>query len=311
MDVISPTVILERIGQVMDRACQALSLAGTGLAPGLELALAAGLAGLAAAAMCLALRAGKKTASTPREEQIPARLKHAKALIELLPADAAKQTPAVKCVISKVNDGTLRCELAGRTGPLGLGLGSEVLCLFPAMLVDGKRINSFRAGLVAKDAAKAGQGRITLAGPRDFGLSSQRRQTRKRVKDQRFVRLRLWVSGNDSQAMPYPDAAPHVAVNLSDSGTRSKAAGRILNISKGGLGLVLGRDSLPKGLSPGSEVVLNLSMFNVRETMFRPYWYSGAIKSLVPAGAGAVRVGLGFIASGRISPLDGGRIIWD
>ncbi|MDD4952592.1 MAG: hypothetical protein PHV85_08590 [Desulfovibrionaceae bacterium] len=303
---------MEQAAEVMTRACRALSLDAAGLVPGLELALAAGLAALAAAGLCLALRAGKKpVADAARPEQIPAQLKRAKTLVELLPADAAERTAAARCLVTRAGRGSLECRFAGRGGPAGLDQGGEVLCLFPAMVVEGKRINSFRATLVAKEASGSGRGRATLAGPRDFGLRSQRRQTRKRVKDQRFVRLRLWVSDKDRPDAPYPDAAPHVAVNLSDSGTRPRAAGRILNISKGGLGLALGRESLPKGLSPGSEVVLNLSMFNVRETMFRPYWYSAAVKSLVPAGPDAVRLGLCFTTSGSVSPLDGGRIIWD
>jgi len=208
-------------------------------------------------------------------------------LLDLLPggasaaAGAADESlagePLARCIPKSLGPDGLVCELVDCAAAHEVGPGVRVTCFFAPQRLDGRKINAFVSVIVSVDAV-AEPPRVLLRLPAELAAIPRRRHARKRVSDQRFVRVRLWLAEAEKSPLHFPDAAPDIWVNAYDG--RHGEENAVTDISAGGLALEVRAGLVPKGLEPGSAVVLKCSLFQFREKQFKPYWYAGLVRGL-------------------------------
>ena len=290
--------------QLIDEAGRALTETARGVFPDLppEAVRYGGGALLGAAALLLlylALRLffrGSRGRSS-RRVNIPRALQRSGAVVDILRSPNDDAVP-VRCVITGVSSGKIRCEIIERFDVLGVAEGKEVTCVFTPIKNGDTKVNAFQAKLAESDRSGRRADRLVLAAPRDYALIPRRKHSRKRVADQQFIRVKLWVSDPFRADLAFEDAAPHIGVNSFGGGDPSHSANAVVNISNGGLGLSVADHVLPETCAVGTCVTINLFMFNFRERTFKPYWYSGRVRSLTEGNPGFTRMGIAFDGHG-------------
>jgi len=215
-----------------------------------------------------------------------------------------------RCVPKSLGPDGLLCELLDIAAPGRAGPGARVTCFFPPQRLEGRKINAFETVIAAVDAV-AEPPRMLLAAPTELQAIVRRRHARKRVSDQRFVRVRLWLADAASSATYFPDAAPDIWVNAYDG--RHGEDNAVTDISAGGLALEVRAGLVPGGLEPGSPVVLKCSLFQFREKQFKPYWYAGLVRGVsAPAGPEGKlrRIAVGFTHVGAADETAPQGVAW-
>jgi hypothetical protein len=182
-----------------------------------------------------------------------------------------------RCVPRSLDPDGLVCELLDVAAPELAGPGARVTCFFAPQRLDGRKVNAFTTVIAAVDAV-AEPPRMLLAPPTEVLAIVRRRHARKRVNDQRFVRVRLWLAEAGTGRTYFPEAAPDIWVNAYDGHHGEENA--VTDISAGGLALEVRAGLVPRGLAVGSPVVLKCSLFQFREKQFKPYWYAGLVRGV-------------------------------
>ena len=239
-----------------------------------------------------------------RRVNIPRTLQREGAVVDILCSPADEDVP-IRCVITSVAAGKIKCEIIERFDVLRARDGMEITCVFAPVRTDQGKVNAFHAKLIQSDRSGSRSDRIVLSPPREYTLIPRRKHTRKRVADQQFLRVKLWVTDPHATALSLEDAAPHIGVNSFASGGPDQAGNAVVNISNGGLGLSVMNPVLPETCAVGSPVAINLFMFNFKEKTFRPYWYSGLIRSMKEGRPGFTRMGIEFDGSGEVNEMTG------
>ncbi|WP_285905402.1 hypothetical protein [Pseudodesulfovibrio pelocollis] len=228
------------------------------------------------------------------------------AAIDLLGRD---DSVAVRFVITAAASGKLTCEIIERLDTIKAAEGEDVTCVFAPVKAEGGRVNAFTARLVESDKSGRRTDRIVLSAPRGYAMVARRRHSRKRVADQQFIRVKLWVESPYASDTSFEDAVPHIEVNSLSPEGAEQSANAVLNISSGGLGLSVQNRVIPETCAVGSAVTINLFMFNFREKTFKPYWYSGTVRTMESGRPGFTRMGIGF--DGAAEPLARGGLRWN
>lgn len=216
---------------------------------------------------------------------------------------------AVRCVLTSVASNKLKCEIIERLDTIKTKEGKEVMCVFAPMKNENGKINTFTATLLETDTSGKKLDQIVLSVPDSYGLTPRRKHTRKRVADQQFLRVKMWVDNPYSSDISFEDAAPHIGVNSFTTEDPAHASNAVINISNGGVGLSIKNQVIPETCATGAVVGLNLFMFNFREKTFKPYWYVGEIRSMEEGRPGFTRMGIEFTGTGE-SCEETGRIRW-
>jgi hypothetical protein len=242
--------------------------------------------------------------------EILAALAAESAPLDLLPAGAGgggAGEPLARCLLRSAGPDGLACELLDSASE-ALPPGRELHCFFAPRRLGGRRVSAFAARVSALDAL-AEPPRLTLTRPESLLDLPRRRHARKRVSDQRFVRVRLWLADWTSSRSHFPEAAPDIWVNAYDA--RRGDDNAVTDISAGGLALTVRAALAPPGLAPGSPVVLKCSLFQFREKQFRPYWYAGLVRAVDVQARGMLRIAVAFTAVGRPAPEAPQGVIWE
>lgn len=269
------------------------------------------LLGLLAALFLLAavrlLRKPRSRNTSSTRTDIPRILQRRGAVIDIL-AGATNNTISVRCVITSAKPGKITCEIIERLDTIKTPVGKDVVCIFAPMKTRSGKINTFTATLVESDRSGRPD-RIKLSTPVDYTLLPRRQHARKRVADQQFIRVKLWLADPKQSDTAFEDAAPQIGVNAFAADDPEQTANGVINISNGGLGLSILNHLLPETCAPDTPAVINLFMFNFRKKTFEPYWYTGTIRSLEEGRPGFTRMGLEFTGTGHPDRTSG-RINW-
>lgn len=216
---------------------------------------------------------------------------------------------AVRFVVIGVRPGRIKCEIIERLDVITTPQGKDVACVFAPLKTRDGKVNTFTATLVKTDQSGRTTDRIVLSTPTDYAFIPRRKHARKRVADQQFIRVKLWMESPSSTDISFQDAAPQIGVNAYSLEGPNQAANGVVNISNGGIGLSVLNRLLPETCAPGEQTVINLFMFNFREKTFKPYWYAGVVRSLEEGRPGFTRMGIEFTAVGQ-SDDNTGRLDW-
>ena len=274
----------------------------------------AGAALLGAAALIMVFYALKLLRKSPkashsRRVNIPRTLQREGAVVDILCSPADEDVP-IRCVITSVAAGKIKCEIIERLDVLKAQEGREVTCVFAPVKTDQGKVNAFYAKLIQSDRSGRRSDRIVLSPPTEYTLIPRRKHARKRVADQQFLRVKLWVTDPHATTLSLEDATPHIGVNSFASGGPEQAANAVVNISNGGLGLSVLNRVLPETCAVGAPVAINLFMFNFKEKSFKPYWYSGLVRSMKEGRPGFTRMGIEFDGSGQVN-VKTGELRWE
>lgn len=206
---------------------------------------------------------------------------------------------AVRCVITSASSGKIKCEIIERLDVIKTKEGNEIICIFAPMKANDTKVNSFTAKLVESDRSGNQADRIILSAPTNYAMVPRRKHSRKRVADQQFIRVKLWVENPYSSDIAFEDAAPHIGVNSFSQDGPDQSANAVVNISNGGLGLNVINRVIPETCAVGAPVAINLFMFNFKEKSFKPYWYTGEVRSMEEGRPGFTRMGIQFNGNGK------------
>jgi len=286
------------------------------LAPGLHPELVrfagAGLLSLMAFLLLIvALRllfSGKKKSSAQRVN-VPRTLQQEGTVVDILNSPMDEDV-AVRCVLTSVSSGRIRCEIIERLDIIKAKEGSTVACVFAPMKTGKGRVNSFTAKLTESDKSGRKVDRLVLSVPQEYTMIPRRKHVRKRVADQQFIRVKMWVTDPFTSDISFEDAVPHIGVNSFMAEGPAQSANAVVNISHGGIGLLVQNEVIPETCAVGASVAINLFMFSFREKSFKPYWYTGEVRSMHEGRPGFTRMGVEFTGAGQFLP-DSGAIRWD
>jgi len=242
------------------------------------------------------LRPGN-TRSDSKRVNIPRSLQKEGVVMDLLNSSNDDDV-AVRCVITSASSGKIKCEIIERFDVIKANEGNDIVCVFAPMKTDKGKVNSFTARLVESDKNGRKADRIVLSAPADYALIPRRKHSRKRVADQQFIRVKLWVDNPFSSDISFEDAAPHIGVNSFSTDGPDQSTNAVVNISNGGLGLSVQNRVIPETCGVGAPVAINLFMFNFKEKSFKPYWYTGEVRSMEESRPGFTRMGIEFNGSG-------------
>jgi len=215
---------------------------------------------------------------------------------------------STRCVFTSVSSGKIKCEVIDRLKPLDAKKGDLITCIFAPKKTVSDKVNAFVSTVIESEADGRNPDRIVLSVPQKFTLMPRRKHARKRVADQQFIRVKLWIDDPFSSDIPFQDATPHISVNSFNSENSTNNANAVLNISHGGIGLSVHNTNLNENCAVGAPVAINLFMFNFREKTFKPYWYAGEIRTMHEGRLGTTRLGVKFTGYGE--PEDGSLVRW-
>ncbi|MGE4263679.1 MAG: hypothetical protein AB7E46_04290 [Desulfovibrio sp.] len=223
----------------------------------------------------------------------------------------APYEPLARCIARASGPDGLICEIFASVPELESAASAPVTCFFTPQRSGGGKINAFETVIASVDTSLEPP-RLTLGPPTELLSIPRRRHPRKRVSDQRFVRVRLWLAEPDVSPLYFPDTAPDIRVNAYEGNHGEESA--VTDISAGGLALEVPAAQAPRGLAKGMAVVLKCSLFLFREKQFKPYWYAGVVRGLGEAqgsgGAAMRRIAIGFTHVGAADDKSPQGVSW-
>ena len=254
------------------------------------------------------LRSGNGKNGSSTYTDIPRSLQQDGVVVDLLngPDD---ENVSVRCVITSAMSGKIKCEIIERLDVIKATQGKQIVCIFAPMKTETGKINSFTATLVESDRSGRKTDRLVLSAPTSYGLIPRRKHTRKRVADQQFIRVKLWVASPYSSDISFEDATPQIGVNSFATDGPNQTINAVVNISNGGMGLSIQNRVIPETCAVGAMVAINLFMFNFKEKTFKPYWYSGQIRTMKEGRPGFTRMGIEFDGMAETSD-ETGHLRW-
>ncbi len=269
---------------------------------------------LAALAFFMLLFAFRLMRSAPKNRpaqriNVPRVLQQEGVVIDLLNS-VNDEDIAVRCVITSVSSGKIKCEIIERLDVIKTKEGKEIVCIFAPMKANDTKVNSFTAKLIESDKTGKDIDRLILSAPSTYAMIPRRKHTRKRVADQQFIRVKLWIDNPYSSDISFEDAAPHIGVNSFSPDGPDQSANAVVNISNGGLGLSIQNRAIPETCAVGASIAINLFMFNFKEKSFKPYWYTGEVRSMEEGRPGFTRMGIQFNGNGKTCN-DTGCVRWE
>jgi hypothetical protein len=252
----------------------------------------------------------RKAGALSSEKDIVQMLQRGRVLCDLLMGPAIARALICRFVIAKAGKKDLQCEMVEDFASDALEPGRPVLCTFKPVDVGKIRRNAFETTFLEFGEANGSLFTFFLKPAHAFTSVKRRRYKRKRVKDQQFVRAKLWATRYDGDPEAYLEAPPALAINAFDMRAPNQEENSLINISPGGLGLTAAADLVDQRIQPGADLVVNIFLFNIREKGFKPYWYAGKLRSAEEQSDGTVRIGVEFQRVGS-QDSDTGDIVWE
>ncbi|SDL34407.1 hypothetical protein SAMN05660337_2714 [Maridesulfovibrio ferrireducens] len=215
-----------------------------------------------------------------------------------------------RAVITDIKEDRINLEIVDEMGLSQQSEFGQILMMFPPEKTETGSVNNFKTTIISLECKKEGCSRLSASIPYSFSSIIRRRHKRKRVIDQQFIRVKIWLGKPDTDDASFADSIPDLAVNSYDPRSGGHEDNEVINISNGGLAV-----STPLILSENkfdteTDVLINIFMFNFRQKIFKPYWYAGKIRTVENIDRKSCRLGVGFTMSGSIRDENEQFIDW-
>lgn len=273
--------------------------------------IAVALAATAIILLGMAVRALLGDRHSPQKTSrntLPTTLYRKGMVVDLLNSENEEDV-ALRVVINSASSKKIKCEIVERLNVLKRKPGQKIRCMFPPVATENGKVNTFTAPLLESDTSGGKLDRVILGSPIQTANIPRRKYSRKRVSDQQFIRVKLWVDNPFVSDIAHEDARPHIGINSFSSEASAHCANTVVNISNGGLALQVSNRNIPETCAVGATVAINLFMFSFKEKTFKPYWYSGEVRSMEETSPGFTRMGLAFNGNG-LPCEETGKVRW-
>lgn len=198
--------------------------------------------------------------------------------------------------ISRISGGKMRLQLVD-VKPTALNLKhNRVVCFTKPFTYSGNKLNAFftYVSYVHKRGSVIKQ--MSLFTPIRYRFIIRRRHNRRRVARDWAVRVKAW---NISKRKTFWMIRPELQTvdNPARYGRKMRLA--VENISAGGIRLLIlnPMGELPP-LSPGSQLIMRISVWNPKTKKYSYFTVVGAVRSRFRGKGGTIGLGIQFIAEG-------------
>lgn len=272
---------------------------------------AAGLIGLLAAVFSfLLLRPKPRKTSKPQAPNDFVQFFQNSGTIMDIAAAGEHEHVLGRAVLTAVKPDQINLEIIEEKGISKLRPTAKIILMFPPEQSSAGKVNSCRSTINSLECDKEGCGRMTMTPPIKFSLVKRRRHKRKKVIDQQFIRVKLWLGKTDSDDTSFADRIPDLAVNSYDPRSTGHEENQVINISNGGIGVGASPVLVESKFKINDEVLISIFMFNFRQKVFKPYWYAGKIRSMENMDGQTCRMGVEFTGTGKMRDENEQNIDW-
>ncbi|SMF19055.1 PilZ domain-containing protein [Desulfovibrio gilichinskyi] len=275
------------------------------------LAAAGALALLASLVAYLIIRPSskKQSSETSGKEKLISSFKDNGVILDIALPDAHENVLA-RAVITDIKEDRLSLEIVYDMGLSEQQESGRILLMFPPEKTATGTVNSFKVTIATLQCKKEGCSRLSTTLPQAFSAVIRRRHKRKKVIDQQFIRVKIWLGKPDTDDASFADSIPDLAVNSYDPRSGGHEDNEVINISNGGLAISTPLILSENKFDTDTDVLINIFMFNFRQKIFKPYWYAGKIRTVENINRASCRLGVGFTMSGTIRDENEQFIDW-
>lgn len=203
------------------------------------------------------------------------------------------------CLVHAVGRGAVRLEVLQNRGLTPSLAGREVLCHFRPLQHVHVKANAFRTYILGLEKAAADITILVLRMPASTQNIQRRRLERTRIRNLRTAMARVWIKT--------PDTKRDWHLKIGESAFQVGEAGpddqphpdeRVVDLSPGGMRLIVPRAAVRGDIAFGREVNLELRVFDPGTKGFECFFFGGVVRHLTPTRHRQLIMGLEFTSVG-------------
>ncbi|WP_031479814.1 hypothetical protein [Maridesulfovibrio frigidus] len=178
--------------------------------------------------------------------------------------------------------------------------GAKVKCIFAELQKGEKKVNAF----VGTIKSLSENGGMAITRKSAFGFIRRRAFSRRKVADQRFIKVKVWRLDDDDFDVDFilDNIEPEIFIdNKKDVAANSKSE-QILDISKGGLALLGTIRDGGSMMSRNDKLLLCMLIYQPKRKTFDPHLIFCEARAANSAGEGLIRLSFQFLRSLKIPP---------
>ncbi|WP_320169126.1 hypothetical protein [Maridesulfovibrio sp.] len=178
--------------------------------------------------------------------------------------------------------------------------GEKVKCIFDEMALGSKKVNAFVGNI--KSCTEDRGAVITRTS--SFGFIRRRVFARRKVSDQRFIKIKIWRVEHDDYDVDdiLDNAEADILIdNRKDLPPRSNKP-HVVDISKGGLALIGSVREGINSISRNDRVIICMLIYMPARRTFQPHLIYAEVRAARTAGLGLTRMSFQFLRSLKIPP---------
>ncbi len=178
--------------------------------------------------------------------------------------------------------------------------GAKVKCIFSELQKGEKKVNAF----VGTIKSLSENGGMAITRNSAFGFIRRRAFSRRKVADQRFIKIKVWRLDDDDFDIDFilDNIEPEIIIdNRKDVAANSKSE-QILDISKGGLALLGTIRDGGNMMSRNDKLLLCMLIYQPKRKTFDPHLIFCEARAANSAGEGLIRLSFQFLRSLKIPP---------
>lgn len=177
---------------------------------------------------------------------------------------------------------------------------AKVKCVFEDMLKGSKKVNAF-VGKVKSYSEDKG---AVLTRTSSFGYIRRRVFARRKVADQRYIKIKIWRLESEDFDVDYmlDNAEPDIVIDNRKNVSLSSKVPQVLDISKGGIAL---SGSVREGgemISRSDKVILCMLIYMPDRKAFQPHLIYAEARAARSGGNGMSRLSFQFLRSLKVPP---------
>ncbi|WP_291326685.1 hypothetical protein [Desulfovibrio sp. UCD-KL4C] len=178
--------------------------------------------------------------------------------------------------------------------------GVTVKCIFAELKKDKKKINAFVA--IVKDISVVGEAVLTRTSA--FGFIRRRAFSRRKVADQRYIKIKIWRLEDDDFDAEFllDNMEPEIIIDNRMKVEVSSKIPQVLDISKGGIAFLGSVRDGGDMLSRNDKVLLCMLIYQPSRKTFDPHLIYCEVRAAKAAGQGMLRLSFQFLRSVKIPP---------
>ncbi|WP_319761489.1 hypothetical protein [Maridesulfovibrio sp.] len=178
--------------------------------------------------------------------------------------------------------------------------GTQVKCIFSEMLRGEKKVNAFIGQVKSKSDEKG----MVITRRSSFGFIKRRVFARRKVADQRYIKIKIWQLESDDYDLDYilDKSEPDVLIDNRKFRIPNPSAEQVLDISKGGIALTAVVRKGGNVIARNNKVILCMLIYNPGRKVFQPHLIYAEVRAARAMGRGMTRLSFQFLRSLKVPP---------